>query len=1217
QVPTRFYVLRKKARKYTKQLVAGVMAAIVLMGLGLLLYAKVISEQTRRQIAEEQTELQAVELALKSKNLSWAELRLKILGSDKQEAEAALNLIQDAYVTAENKVSQLNHRLGTGKPHVPRRPIVMEHGQPLTPTSLVRKPAIPHGTTSWTLETRGHRFPIYKLMYSPNGNQLASTDTMGAARIWDADSGQLTDILLDPNDVASLAWFVGGYDSDRFWIADDGVADTAHDAVTRWNITLPGIGQSWLRSATALALSPDRDMMALGFRNGMIQVVNLKSGQLPYACRPTGCGPVDALAFSSDGKFMATDSGSGTICLWDARNWQPLRKFTADSLANTGRTRSATLSWGSQDTFLTRLNVHGDTLEVVDTRSGQLWRNLHIDRQQITTASWEPGGTLVAAGTMEDTVHVWDVTADVNELELTWSAHTGRVGAVVWKPENQNLITAGQDGRIRLWDARGGKLIANLEAHTDPIESLALSPDGNALAFTDSQGAVCLWNFDVGRISKRCTYASPDAEANKSMPIAWSSGGKRLAFADSAGVIHIWDPNLQRSSRSFASGCGTIHSLGWSPDDRILVGGGIDGTVRAWDVRHDYQEHVVLLPLWDSEETGIAIGTTGDYRGSTEVADQLVYVVKTMDTNTTLRPADFQSQYGWVNEPWQVGLYQSNAEKVERIYVDAACAEPGDGKTWATAFCDLQEALSLAQPGTEIWVAAGTYTPDRGTRIRTVSFYLRNGVRLLGGFDGTETNVYQRDPNLNETFLSGDLMGDDGPDFINRDDNSYHVIMVKDADPNALLDGFTIAGGHAWGQVEPGYRGPEERGHRSGGGMLIIGVSPTIQNCVFKNNSALRYGGGVFTRFGNRSRISNCTFLDNSAGAGGGMTVSPGSRTVLVNCRFYGNVAIARIVDGRHYTYGDGGGLYHNESSVKLTNCQFVKNTAENGGGLYSYNHTKLRVTNCRFIENSASYGGGANNDYSTSIVYTDSLFVANTASSCGGGMVNTRASKPTATRCEFVGNSANLGGGIANDRPSMIVLDNCILSGNRAQNGGGMWNRAPWEHPDPNILLYEDSKLVNCTFSRNYAEENGGGFWNSDKSSPEIINSIFWGNHDHNGTTETAQIYNFSSSKLAVLSHCCIEGWTDQLPGINCLGDDPLFVDSDGPDNRVGSEDDDLSLRLESPCVDAGDTSALPTDIYDQDGDGDVNEVVPYDLYQQPRIRRLHVDIGAFEVQR
>ncbi len=125
----------------------------------------------------------------------------------------------------------------------------------------------------------------------------------------------------------------------------------------------------------------------------------------------------------------------------------------------------------------------------------------------------------------------------------------------------------------------------------------------------------------------------------------------------------------------------------------------------------------------------------------------------------------------------------------------------GDCLSWVNA-CELQTALGVAVSGDEIWVAAGTYKPTSGTD-RTISFVLKNGVAIYGGFAGTETTLGGRDPAANPTILSGDLNGDDNAnvqsDEPTRADNSYHVVSSSGMTSTAILDGFTITAGNANG----------------------------------------------------------------------------------------------------------------------------------------------------------------------------------------------------------------------------------------------------------------------------------------------------------------------------------------------------------------------------------------------------------------------------------
>ncbi len=121
----------------------------------------------------------------------------------------------------------------------------------------------------------------------------------------------------------------------------------------------------------------------------------------------------------------------------------------------------------------------------------------------------------------------------------------------------------------------------------------------------------------------------------------------------------------------------------------------------------------------------------------------------------------------------------------------------GNGASWSNALANPQAALAIASPGDEIWVAAGTYhpapPPASQTQGREVSFALKTGVSLYGGFAGTETSRAQRNWAASLTILSGDLLDNDGPDWSNRIDNSFHVVTATNVQ-QCTLDGFTITG---------------------------------------------------------------------------------------------------------------------------------------------------------------------------------------------------------------------------------------------------------------------------------------------------------------------------------------------------------------------------------------------------------------------------------------
>ena len=351
------------------------------------------------------------------------------------------------------------------------------------------------------------------------------------------------------------------------------------------------------------------------------------------------------------------------------------------------------------------------------------------------------------------------------------------------------------------------------------------------------------------------------------------------------------------------------------------------------------------------------------------------------------------------------------------IHVDADADPGGDGTSWETAYTDLQDALADADPGQQIWVAAGTYKPTSGAE-RTASFQLVNGVAIYGGFDPSAgaTDWEHRDWVLHETILSGDI-GDEAT----NDDNVYHVLTGREITQLAVLDGFVITGGYARNAPEPDYR--------YGGGLFAYDAQLRLADLSFEGNSAEASGGGLYANSSNAT-LTNVAFSSNSADRGGGFCVNS-SQATLTNCSFDDNSATFY-----------GGGIYNNYSSPTLTNCSFDDNSATvYGGGIYNWNSSPA-LTNCTFCGNSADIGGGMHNHDNSSPTLTNCTFSGNSAASYGGGMSNYSSSSPTLTNCTFSGNSAGYGGGIINYYSSP-TLTNCILWGNEAPDRAQIYNLA------------------------------------------------------------------------------------------------------------------------------------------------------------------------------
>jgi len=255
-------------------------------------------------------------------------------------------------------------------------------------------------------------------------------------------------------------------------------------------------------------------------------------------------------------------------------------------------------------------------------------------------------------------------------------------------------------------------------------------------------------------------------------------------------------------------------------------------------------------------------------------------------------------------------------------YAKSDGATAGDCNTWANA-CTLERAKS--RPNTDqVWVKSGTYGP----------LALQNGVKIIGGFAGTETLASQSNPAVNVTTISGN--------------DAEQCVFSNGDGPTTMLRGFRIANCHAGNDWD------------GGGGLVLTSSSALFVRCVFENNTAMRFGAAVSIHGTGSPQFINCDFHNNGSGsagsaqdnnveplAGGAVFLHSGSPS-FVNCLFYGNKA------------GEGAGIAIASGSPSFVNCTFTTNYAKIGyGGAINDKWAKGSLRNCILWDNTAIKGGG------------------------------------------------------------------------------------------------------------------------------------------------------------------------------------------------------------------------------------------------------------------
>jgi hypothetical protein len=300
------------------------------------------------------------------------------------------------------------------------------------------------------------------------------------------------------------------------------------------------------------------------------------------------------------------------------------------------------------------------------------------------------------------------------------------------------------------------------------------------------------------------------------------------------------------------------------------------------------------------------------------------------------------------------------------------------------------------------------------------------------------------------------------------------------------------------------------------------------------------------------------------------------------------NTDSTAILDGFTVTAGNantlsvwptsnGGGMLNVDSNCIIKNCTFLENSAEQGGVMYNH-HSSMQISNCIFFRNSAKYDAGA---------------MSNDLSSCSV-LVN----------CTFTSNkTGNNGGSILNRRQSDLKITNCLFNHNSASNGGSIFNSS------------SSPTITNCTFRGNSATESGGVMCDRDSGNPTITNCILWDNTDPNESE-----INDVPNSAATVNYSDVQGGWSGAGGVSDIDADPCFADANGPDGIIGTDDDNLLLSSDSPCIDKGDNNSVPADGADLDNDANTIEQTPLDLGLRSRFvdgngdGNSVVDMGAYE---